>query len=62
MEREMASMKRVLIAFLVATLAAILVAVIITVAIAVLTSSKTIPSNGTIMSAVWATKRILTRI
>lgn len=57
----MASKKRILIACLAATLAAILVAMIITVAIAVLTSSQIIPSNGTIMPAVWTAKRILTR-
>ena len=53
MEEEMVSQKTMLIAVLVATLAVFVIVMSISVVLGLLTTSKTVPSSGTIQLVAW---------
>jgi hypothetical protein len=59
MEEEMVSQKTMLIAALVATLAVLVIVMSISVVLGLLTTSKTVPSSGTIQLVAWVFRQSL---
>ena len=59
MEEEMVSQKTMLIAVLVTTLAVFTIVMSISVVLGLLTTSKTVPSSGTIQLVAWAFRQSL---